>query len=110
MNQYCVYILRCNDGTYYVGITSNVDVRVAEHERGLDPGCYTYCRRPLRLVHAEVFSDPDDAIFCEKRIKGWSRAKKEALMRGDWSAIRRLARAWRSGTGAAQGHPSTGSG
>ena len=109
MKQYWVYILHCNDGTYYVGITSNVDVRVAEHERGVDAECYTYFRRPLRLVHAEVFSNPEEAILCEKRIKGWSRAKKEALMRGDWLAIRRLARASRLGEVAAKGHPSTSS-
>jgi predicted GIY-YIG superfamily endonuclease len=92
MKHYWVYMLRCRDGSYYVGVTSNVDVRAAAHALGLSPRSYVYKRRPATLVHAEVFARPDDAIAFEKQLKGWSRAKKEALIRGDWAEIRRLSR------------------
>jgi predicted GIY-YIG superfamily endonuclease len=101
-------MLLCKDGSYYVGVTSEIDIRVAKHELGLDRRAYTYRRRPVRLVHAEVFSSPDEAIQAEKRLKGWSRAKKDALIRGDWDAMRRLARSRR--TFGAMVHPSTSSG
>jgi putative endonuclease len=94
VKDYCVYMLRCRDGTYYVGVTSKVDIRVAEHSLGIDRRCYTHGRRPVTLVYSEVFHTPLEAIFVEKRLKGWSRAKKEALIRGDWDAIRRLARSF----------------
>jgi len=87
-------MLRCSDGTYYVGVTSKADIRVAEHALGLARKSYVYSRRPVTLVYSEVFWTPLEAIFVEKRLKGWSRAKKEALIRGDWDAIRRLARSF----------------
>ena len=87
-------MLRCRDGSYYIGVTSEIDVRVAKHALGVYPRCYTYSRRPVQLVHAEVFSYPEAAIDAEKRLKGWSRAKKDALIRGDWDAIHRLARSF----------------
>jgi putative endonuclease len=58
----------------------------------MDERAYTFRRRPVRLVHAEVFNTPIEAIHAEKRLKGWSRAKKDALVRGDWNAICELAR------------------
>ena len=92
MKQYWVYLLQCWDGSYYVGVTSDIEARVAAHALGVDPECYTYIRRPVLLVYSEVFSTPDEAIAAEKRLKGWSRAKKRALIRGDWDTIRRLSR------------------
>jgi predicted GIY-YIG superfamily endonuclease len=89
---YWVYIVRCRDGEYCTGVTSNVDRRVAQHNLGTDEGAYTFKRRPVVLVYASVFRTPDEAIFMEKRIQGWSRAKKEALIRGDWAALQVLAR------------------
>ena len=88
-----VYMLRCADGSYYVGSARNNDLsqRIAEHEAGEYHG-YTSTRRPLRLVWSEYFDRITDAIETERRIKGWSRAKKEALIESNWTEIKRLAR------------------
>ena len=87
-----VYILHCNDGTYYTGVTNNYERRFAEHQEGLDPGCYTHNRRPLKLVYVEAFDKPMKAINREKQIKGWSKAKKAALINGDINELIRLSR------------------
>ncbi|HEY0613327.1 MAG TPA: GIY-YIG nuclease family protein [Candidatus Elarobacter sp.] len=92
MKTYWVYVLECSDGHYYVGVTSQLEVRLAEHQSGIDPWCYTFGRRPVRLVHSTPFLTPYEAISAEKRLKGWCRAKKEALIRGDWPTIQELAR------------------
>ena len=88
-----VYMLRCGDGSYYVGSTrgESVDKRVGEHQNGTYPG-YTSRRRPVVLVWSEHFDSITDAVLMERRLKGWSRAKKEALIRGDWAAVQTLAR------------------
>lgn len=88
-----VYILRCSDNSYYVGSATGDDLtkRVAEHEAGTYPG-YTFSRRPVTLVWSEHFVQIADAIAVERQIKGWSRAKKEALIKSNWSAIQSLAR------------------
>jgi putative endonuclease len=86
-----IYILLCSDGSYYVGITRrSVEERVSEHAQGLMPG-YTFTRRPVKLVFSEHYERIVDAIAAERRIKGWSRAKKEAYLRGDFSALSALA-------------------
>ena len=92
MKIYYVYMLRCADGSFYVGITNNLERRVREHEFGVDPGCYTYERRPLQLVHSSDFRNVHDALACEKQLKGWSRAKKRALIANDWTLMHALAR------------------
>ncbi len=78
-----VYMLRCADGSYYVGCATGDDLwrRIAEHKAGAYRG-YTYARRPVRLVWSEHFDRITDAIAMERRIKGWSRAKKRALGEG----------------------------
>jgi putative endonuclease len=87
-----IYILLCADGSYYTGVTRRaVEERVSEHEQGLLPG-YTFTRRPLKLVFSEPYVRVDDAIAAERRIKGWSRAKKEAYMRGDFASLVALAK------------------
>jgi putative endonuclease len=87
-----VYILLCRDGSYYTGITRReVEERMSEHNQGIDPACYTFARRPVRLVYSEHFERTDEAIATERRIKGWSRAKKEALIRRDYDALPPLA-------------------
>ncbi|WP_375461366.1 GIY-YIG nuclease family protein [uncultured Enterovirga sp.] len=83
------YLLRCADGSYYAGCTTDLDTRIGEHQAGERPG-YTATRRPVELVRAEEFQDVGDAIAAERRIKGWSRVKKEALIAGDWARISRL--------------------
>jgi putative endonuclease len=87
-----VYMLRCADGSYYVGSARlGLDQRVIEHNQCVYGG-YTSTRRPVTLVWAEHFLNITDAIAVERKIKGWSRAKKEALIRGDYDAIRELAK------------------
>jgi putative endonuclease len=99
-----VYILRCADNSYYVGLTrSGLAKRIAEHQGGEYQG-YTRIRRPVVLVWSQDFQWLTDAIACERRIKGWRREKKEALIRGDYEALPGLAKT------AKPPHPSTGSG
>jgi len=85
-----VYILRCADGSYYTGHTDSLEKRIAEHEAGEVPG-YTSTRRPVELVFKEIFQSRKETLAAELRIKGWSRKKKEAMIRGDWKEVERLA-------------------
>ena len=86
-----VYILLCADGSYYTGLTrKDVETRVGEHNAGINAE-YTSSRRPVRLVWSTPFERLTDAIALERQIKGWSRAKKEALIRGDYDALPALA-------------------
>ena len=87
------YMLCCSDGSYYVGSArgGSLDKRLREHQAGTYPG-YTSRRRPVTLVYAEQSERIVDAIAAERRIKGWSRAKKEALIREDWDAVQLLAK------------------
>ena len=84
------YILKCRDGSLYTGSTSAVERRVWEHNAGLIPG-YTSTRRPVKLVFAHETERIDDAWALEKQIKGWRRAKKFALISGDYEQLVRLA-------------------
>jgi predicted GIY-YIG superfamily endonuclease len=86
-----VYILLCSDGTYYTGHTDDLDARFAEHESGKYEG-YTKSRRPVKLLWATDFTSRIETLEAEKQIKGWTRAKKEALMNGDFDLIRELAK------------------
>ena len=86
-----LYMLRCADSSYYVGTTrTSLEQRLAEHNAGAFGG-YTARRRPVTLVFSQEFESAEDAIAMERRMKGWRRAKKEALLRGDFDALRRLA-------------------
>lgn len=85
------YLLRCSDGHYYAGHTDDLDARIAQHQQGAIPG-YTQKRRPVQLIWADRFPDRDSAFAAERQIKGWSRAKKEALVRGDWEALPELSK------------------
>ena len=87
---FSVYILRCADDSFYVGHTEDLEVRLAAHEQGVYDG-YTKSRRPVTLVFSEQFATREEALIAERRIKGWTRAKKLALIRGDWWALRFLA-------------------
>lgn len=88
-----VYILLCADRSFYVGSATGEDlsVRVDQHNHGHFPG-YTRSRRPVQLVWSQHFDRITDAIAAERQIKGWGRAKKEALIRSDWDKVRDLAR------------------
>ena len=84
-----VYMLRCSDGSYYVGHTDELELRLAEHQGGA--GCeYTRKRTPVELVWSAEFTTRDEAKAMEARLKGWSRAKKEALIQNDWDQISKL--------------------
>ncbi|HEX3164501.1 MAG TPA: GIY-YIG nuclease family protein [Pseudolabrys sp.] len=88
-----VYMLRCADGSYYIGSATGSDLnqRISEHQSGIRPG-YTQLRRPVELVWSEYFDRITDAIAMERRLKGWSRAKKRALIDGDWKSVSRLSK------------------
>jgi predicted GIY-YIG superfamily endonuclease len=89
---FCVYILRCSNGSYYVGHTDDLEKRLAAHQSGEIRG-YTHSRRPVQLVFHEEFPSREDAFLRKRQLKGWSRRKKEALVRGDWDSLTRLSRA-----------------
>jgi len=86
-----LYILRCSDGSYYIGVTRTaLELRVAQHNAGTFGG-YTATRRPVTLVFSQWFDRITDAIENERKLKKWSRAKKEAFVRGDFAALQQLA-------------------
>ena len=89
MNDFCVYILKCNDDSYYVGHTDDIEKRVSEHEQGKGSG-YRKIRLPVRVVYVQEFMTRDEAINAEQQIKGWSRKKKKALINDDWEMIKKL--------------------
>jgi predicted GIY-YIG superfamily endonuclease len=84
-----VYLLECRDHSYYVGCTTNLAQRIEQHQQGTFSG-YTARRRPVVLKWCGETNDIHNAIATERQIKGWSRAKKEALIRGDWRALHEL--------------------
>lgn len=88
-----VYLLRCRDNSYYVGSATGCDLsrRIDEHQSGLRGG-YTSSRLPVTLAWSEYFDRITDAIAVERKLKGWSRRKKEALIEGKWDQIKRLAK------------------
>lgn len=85
------YILRCADASYYVGHTDDLEQRLSDHERG-GISVYTRKRRPVTLVWCDTFESRIEALAAERQIKGWSRAKKEALIKGNWTRLRTLAK------------------
>ncbi|VVT11091.1 conserved hypothetical protein [Sphingomonas sp. EC-HK361] len=98
------YLLRCGDGSFYCGHTDNLEARIGQHHTGAIDG-HTKHRRPVSLVWSADFSTRLEALEVERRIKGWTRAKKEALIAGDWDRVSLLARNRHSA-----GRPSTSSG
>jgi predicted GIY-YIG superfamily endonuclease len=89
--QFWVYMLRCRDGSYYTGHTDDLQKRSWEHAEGLAAD-WTRRRRPVELVWCALGSSRDEVFAFERRIKTWSRAKKEALIAGDWALVGQLAR------------------
>ena len=92
MKSYYVYLLLCADFSFYVGVTRDADRRVAQHNDGWDPDCYTHFRRPVVLAKAWEFNDIRQAIDWEKQLKRWSRRKKIALIGDDWVTVCKFAR------------------
>ncbi len=86
-----IYILRCADNSYYVGHTDNLDQRMNEHLAGTHRG-YTANRLPVELAWSQECATREEALTAELQVKGWSRKKKEAMMRGDWNGVAFLAK------------------
>lgn len=84
-------MLRCNDSSYYIGVTGNIEQRLEQHHSGYFQSCYTFDRRPLECVYSAEFGDIRDAIAWEKQMKRWTRKKKEALAKQDEETLRFLA-------------------
>ena len=94
---YFIYILRCRDGSYYVGSTQDVAARMRVHQSGKGP-IFTANRLPVELVYQETLQTIEAAVRRERQLKGWSRAKKEALISGDTQRLRELAAAQKRST------------
>ena len=86
-----VYILRCADKLLYTGHTDDLDRRMAQHQTG-ELGGYTSSRRPVELAFAQECATREEALAAEKKLQRWSRGKKEAMIRGDWTEVSRLSR------------------
>ena len=86
-----MYILECRDHSYYIGSTRNLETRVAQHQAG-EGAQYTRHRLPVVLVFAAEFERIEDAYLMEKRVQGWSRAKRQALIEGRLSELPTLAK------------------
>ncbi len=86
-----VYILPCADESYYTGHTDDLEKRLVDHYEG-QCGGYTAIRMPVELVFSEEFNTREEALAFERQIKGWSRKMKEALIKGDWNEISKLAK------------------
>ena len=86
-----VYMLKCADDSYYVGHTEDLEIRISQHSRREIPG-YTSSRLPVSLIFSQEHPTREEALAAEHQIKGWNRKKKEALVRGDWDEISKLAR------------------
>ena len=86
MKNFFVYILKCNDGSYYVGHTDDIEKRISEHKNRTYQN-YTALRLPIELVFSQIFETRDEAFIVERKIKDWSRKKKEALIRGNYDLL-----------------------
>jgi predicted GIY-YIG superfamily endonuclease len=86
-----VYILRCSDGRFYTGHTDNLDLRIAQHQHGQGSD-FTARRRPVVLVWSDTFGTREEALAAEFQIKPWSRAKKQALIDGDFARLSHFAK------------------
>jgi putative endonuclease len=86
-----MYILKCADGSYYVGSTKNLDLRFTQHQSGKGSR-YTSGRLPVGLVYGEEYDKVADAYYREKQVQNWGRAKREALINGNVELLPPLAK------------------
>lgn len=86
-----MYILKCCDGTYYTGSTTDLSLRLEQHQAGFGAN-YTSKRLPVELVHFEEYDRIDEAFHREKQVQGWSRAKKSALIESRQSTLPSLSK------------------
>lgn len=111
MLNFYVYILRCNDGSYYVGHTDNIESRLNQHiETDKKVGSYVANRLPVELVYAESLGSRHDALEAERKLKGWSRKKKEALINGGFKAVQEFVIKYKNENDDGPVNPSTSSG
>ncbi|MFH1652993.1 MAG: GIY-YIG nuclease family protein [Pseudomonadota bacterium] len=89
--KHTVYILQCSDNSYYIGYTTNLEQRIKEHNQG-SGGHNTRIKRPVKLLHHEKFENKMDALKRESQLKRWSRAKKEALIKGELEMLKNLSK------------------
>ena len=99
-----MYILLCSNGRYYTGSTNNIEMRLAQHQNG-EGSNFTKKHLPVKLVYLEEFQKIDDAFCREKQVQGWSRKKKEALIRGEYDKLPKLSKS--KSLRQAQGPPGT---
>lgn len=86
-----MYILECADGSYYTGSTNNLELRLKQHQNG-EGANHTKNRLPVELVYSEEFARIDEAFYREKQVQGWSRQKKEALIRNKATTLPELSK------------------
>jgi predicted GIY-YIG superfamily endonuclease len=91
MNDFYVYILKCNDDSYYVGHTDDIGKRISQHN-SKEHNSYTSKRLPVEVVFVRTFETRDEAFWVERQIKKWSRQKKEALIEGNFSKVSSLSK------------------
>ena len=89
-----MYILECSDGSYYTGSTNNLELRLQQHQSG-EGANYTKRRLPVKLVYFEEFKRIDEAFYREKQVQGWSRKKKQALIKAKYELLPELSKAYR---------------
>ena len=87
-----VYILKCSDDSFYTGITSNLELRLIQHQKGLKGTSFTAKKLPVTLVYYQHFMIIEQAIAFEKQVKGWSRKKKSALINRHWDKLKEFSR------------------
>ena len=92
-----VYVLKCSNGKYYTGSTTNLEKRLWQHQNG-EGSNFTKAHLPVELVYVEEFERIDDAFYREKQIQGWSRKKKEALIAKDFDLLHELAKSASTGS------------
>ncbi|MDR3550013.1 MAG: GIY-YIG nuclease family protein [Candidatus Babeliales bacterium] len=90
MNICFVYILKCADDSYYIGYADDMESRMLAHQAKAYGNCYTATRLPVKLIFVKEFPSRDEAFRFERQIKGWSRAKKDALIAGGFEAVKAL--------------------
>ena len=86
-----MYILKCDDGTFYTGSTVDLAKRIEEHQVGRGAN-YTARRIPVELVYYEVYESVADAFEREKQVQNWSHAKKRALIEENYCDLSILAK------------------
>lgn len=91
-----VYILKCSDNSYYIGHTDDILKRMVAHVTRAYKDCYTANRLPVELVYLQEFETRDEAFLFERQIKGWSRVKKEALIVGDFQALKNYSKRYKN--------------